>query len=436
MTSSDIWAGIRLMAGKNEAKLLDAEVEQLPVGNIVKCGRGMVVPSLTICQNAPVLVHQHFVEVKNKKHTRRFFTLHTNTHDQFGALLLCFAVVSDQFRMIFLLLKTGSEMTENKKNKKALHYESGDVLLARLLGRMCVCVCVCVFLRFWSGSSCLVFIFAARPRLRTMPTKRRYRIRLLGNDGARPGLQHAPAQYPGRLLRTILLQSIPGSITLEALNPIYFLYKLLEGPYSAPSKIALRPRRNVQIDHARSSTKTIPHVKKKASSSNNMPKAACMYGALAKSLRLLGMQPGFSPAGTPKTPNVQKWRQFHDRIREIHSRLHVQSTPDSTPDATCYKIPFGGMPSTPRKLYHALSSCARTCLTFRFLRPRMSNSSTSRHKPDLQLMPHPDRTPNPQPFPLRSWQLRQLVLLRTVHAWMQHATSMQMRKFKLPATLK
>ena len=69
MISSDIWAGIRLMAGKNKAKLLDAEVEQLPVGNIVKCGRGMVVPSLTICQNALVLVHQHFVEVKKNTHT-------------------------------------------------------------------------------------------------------------------------------------------------------------------------------------------------------------------------------------------------------------------------------------------------------------------------------------------------------------------------------
>ena len=272
-----------------------------------------------------------------------------------------------------------------------------------------------------------------------MPTKRRYRIRLLGNDGARPGLQHAPAQYPGRLLRTILLQSIPESITLEALNPIYFLYKLLEGPCSAPSKIALRPRRNVQIDHARSSTKTIPHVKKRPVPQTTCPKPHACTGLSQTACDCWGCNQAsyvLPPPGTPKTPNVQQWRPFHDRIREIHPRLHVQSTPDSTPDATCYKIPLGGMPSTPRKLYHALSSCARTCLTFRFLRPRMSNSSTSGHKPDLQLMPHPDRTPNPQPFPLRSWQLRQLVLLRTVYAWMQHATSMQMRKFKLPATLK
>ena len=96
-----------------------------------------------------------------------------------------------------------------------------------------------------------------------------------GHDGAAEGLKYVTAQHSVGLLKTILLQSIPDSIRLAALNAIYFPYKLLKGPSSNPfwaatesPKITKLHSETKQNHHEPSSKKMIGKFKNCAASSS------------------------------------------------------------------------------------------------------------------------------------------------------------------------
>ena len=80
------------------------------------------------------------------------------------------------------------------------------------------------------------------------------------------GLKHATAQHPVDLLRTILLQSIPESMTLKALNAIYFSYNKLNMSFSNPFWAATDLSKTAQAAAKR--TKLIMHVRPEKGLSN------------------------------------------------------------------------------------------------------------------------------------------------------------------------